>query len=102
MTLGTRRIRHAVLLSLACAAPSVQAAQSGGGVVGWVEDPRGVPVQGAVVSFFGRGTGGVVTLSDSTGRFFLPALTPGSYTVRGAAEPRLHVHDVAAGGAARR
>jgi outer membrane receptor protein involved in Fe transport len=35
-----------------------------------------------VVSFFGRGTGGVVTLSDSTGRFFLPALTPGSYTVR--------------------
>ena len=82
MTLGTRRIRRAVLLSLAVAAPSVQAAQSGGGVVGWVEDPRGVPVQGAVVSFFGRGTGGVVTLSDSTGRFFLPALTPGSYTVR--------------------
>jgi TonB dependent receptor/Carboxypeptidase regulatory-like domain len=82
LTHATRRIRHAVLLSLVLAAPSVQAAQSGGGVVGWVEDPRGVPVQGAVVSFFGRGTGGVVTLSDSTGRFFLPALTPGSYTVR--------------------
>ncbi|MET0553436.1 MAG: TonB-dependent receptor [Vicinamibacteria bacterium] len=81
MTHGTRRIRFA-LLSIALAAPSARAAQSGGGVVGWVEDPRGVPVQGAVVSFFGRGTGGVVTLSDSTGRFFLPALTPGSYTVR--------------------
>jgi TonB dependent receptor-like, beta-barrel/Carboxypeptidase regulatory-like domain len=89
LTLGTRRIRHAVLLSLAFAAPSVQAAQSGGGVVGWVEDPRGVPVQGAVVSFFGRGTGGVVTLSDSTGRFFLPALTPGSYTVRALTRSKL-------------
>jgi hypothetical protein len=82
LTHGTRRIRFAALLSVALVAPSARAAQSGGGVVGWVEDPRGVPVQGAVVSFFGRGTGGVVTLSDSTGRFFLPALTPGSYTVR--------------------
>jgi hypothetical protein len=82
LTHAARFIRHVLLLSLAVAAPSVQAAQSGGGVVGWVEDPRGAPVQGAVVSFFGRGTGGVVTLSDSTGRFFLPALTPGSYTVR--------------------
>lgn len=81
MTHGTRRIPLA-LFALALSAPTARAGQSGGGVVGWVEDPRGVPVQGAVVSFFGRGTGGVVTLSDSTGRFFLPALTPGSYTVR--------------------
>lgn len=82
MTHATRPFRYAAVLSLALAAPSGWAAQAGGGVVGWVEDPRGVPVQGAVVSFFGRGTGGVVTLSDSSGRFFLPALTPGSYTVR--------------------
>jgi hypothetical protein len=82
-------LHHAALLSLALAAPSAWAAQSGGGVVGWVEDPRGVPVQGAVVSFFGRGTGGVVTLSDSTGRFFLPALTPGSYTVRALTRNRM-------------
>jgi hypothetical protein len=89
LTLGTRRIRFAALLSIALAAPSARAAQSGGGVVGWVEDPRGVPVQGAVVSFFGRGTGGVVTLSDSTGRFFLPALSPGSYTVRALTRDKL-------------
>src|SRR5919198_1017757 len=57
---------------------------SEGGLVGWVEDTRGEPVAGAVISLFGRGLGAraMVTLSDSAGRFFVRALPPGSYTVR--------------------
>src|SRR5262245_5016716 len=76
------RFRKAVVVGLALVAPSAWAAQNGGGVMGWVADPGGAPVAGALVSLFGRGTGGVVTLSDSTGRFFLPSLPAGSYTVR--------------------
>lgn len=51
--------------------------------MGWVEDSRGAPLPGAVISLFGSGIGGgLVTLSDSAGRFFLPSLPPGSYTLR--------------------
>src|SRR5262245_42619182 len=59
-------------------------AQDNGGLLGWVEDTRGVPVAGAVISLFGKGVGatGLVTLSDSTGRFFVPSLPAGSYTMR--------------------
>jgi hypothetical protein len=64
-------------------APPLQAAPSGG-VLGWVEDSHGMPVPGALISLFGRGAGGsgLVTLSDSAGRFFLPSLPAGSYTLR--------------------
>ena len=64
-------------------APSLHAAPSGG-VLGFVEDSHGVPVPGAVISLFGRGAGGagLITLSDSAGRFFLPSLPAGSYTLR--------------------
>ncbi len=52
--------------------------------MGWVENTRGAPVAGAVVSVFGRGIrgGSLVTLSDSAGQFVLPALPAGSYTLR--------------------
>jgi hypothetical protein len=52
--------------------------------MGWVEDTHGAPISGAVISLFGKGvgTGGVVTLSDSMGRFSVPSLPPGSYTLR--------------------
>jgi len=52
--------------------------------VGWVENTRGLPVSGAVVSLFGRGQrgGSFVTLTDSTGQFALPSLPAGSYTLR--------------------
>ena len=55
-----------------------------GGLLGWVQDVRGTPVAGAVVSLFGKGVGaaGLVTLSDSSGRFSLPSLPAGSYTLR--------------------
>src|SRR5262249_23712579 len=68
------------------ASVSVYAAcpEGGGGVMGWVEATGGAPVAGAVISVFGKGVGGsgLVTLSDSAGRFFLPSLPAGSYTVR--------------------
>lgn len=90
MTLGVRS-RSAVVIAVSLLAPSAWAAQNGGGVMGWVEDPRGAPVAGALISLFGRGTGGggLVTLSDSTGRFFLPSLPAGSYTVRAMGRNRL-------------
>ena len=96
------------LVAALAIAPAVSAAPSGG-VLGWVEDSHGLPVAGAVVSLFGRGAGasGLVTLTDSAGRFFVPSLPAGSYTLRalrsghvpaparkvvGAAQPGRHVH----------
>ena len=63
----------------------------GGGLVGWVEDTRGTPVSGVVISLFGKGVDatGLVTLSDSAGRFFLPSLPAGSYTLRALAAGHL-------------
>ena len=59
-------------------------ADDGGGLVGWVESTRGAPVAGAVVSIFGKGIrgGSLLTLADSQGRFSLPSLPAGSYTLR--------------------
>jgi hypothetical protein len=75
----------ALLVALALApAPARAAAAASGGVLGWVEDSSGTPVSGAVISLFRGGSGGagLVTLSDSAGRFFLPSLPAGSYTLR--------------------
>src|SRR5207247_2825761 len=60
-------------------------------LVGWVEDTRGTPVAGVVISLFGKGVdaAGLVTLSDSAGRFFLPSLPAGSYTLRALAAGHL-------------
>ena len=71
------------LVAALAIAPAASAAPSGG-VLGWVEDSHGLPVAGAVVSLFGRGAGssGLVTLTDSAGRFFVPSLPAGSYTLR--------------------
>ena len=57
--------------------------------MGWIDDGRGEPVPGVVISLFGKGLGGsLVTLSDSAGRFFLPSLPPGSYTLRALGQGR--------------
>ena len=63
---------------------TVVRAEDGGGLVGWVESTRGVPVAGAMISVFGEGIRGgtLMTLSDSEGQFSLPSLPPGSYTLR--------------------
>lgn len=73
-----------LVLALTLAPSPVRAAALNGGVLGWVEDTHGAPVSGAVISLFRGGSGGagLVTLSDSAGRFFLPSLPAGSYTLR--------------------
>ena len=72
----------AILLCAGLAAPV--AADEGGGLVGWVESTGGVPIAGAVVSVFGKGIrgGSLITLADGAGRFALPSLPAGSYTLR--------------------
>ena len=66
------------------AARAATAERPAGGLLGYVEDDQGSPLAGAVVSVFGRGVGGagLVTLSDSAGRFFVPSLPAGQYTLR--------------------
>ena len=65
-------------LALALIATPTRAAD--GRLLGWVEDGRGSPVPGVVISLFGKGIagGGLVTLSDSSGRFLLSSLPAGS------------------------
>ncbi len=81
-----RGIGWAVVAStvLSPLASTMASADEGGGLVGWVESTRGVPVAGALVSIFGKGIrgGSLVTLADSQGQFVLPSLPPGSYTLR--------------------
>jgi hypothetical protein len=78
-----RRTGWAVLAAV-MSAPVVCAASDDGGVIGWVESSRGVPVAGAVVSIFGKGIqgGSLITLADAQGQFVLPSLPAGSYTLR--------------------
>ena len=70
-----------VVVTSAMLAPAASADE--GGVVGWVESSRGVPLAGAVISIFGTTIhGNRVTLTDAQGQFMLPALPPGAYTLR--------------------
>jgi len=73
-----------VLLLTFVARGASAAGSADGGLAGLVEDSRGVPVAGAVVSLFGKGVSGagLVALSDSAGRFVLPSVPAGSYTLR--------------------
>src|SRR5262249_46407917 len=84
VSIGRRTRRAAILLPLLVSSPVLAEEPKGGGVVGWVENTQGLPVAGAVISVFGKGLarGGLVTLSDSAGRFILPSLPAGSYTLR--------------------
>jgi hypothetical protein len=81
-SLSTRRL-GSILALVWLVAPAVSA-EDGGGLVGWVESTRGVPVAGAVVSVFGEGIhgGSLITRADSDGQFMLPSLPAGSYTLR--------------------
>ena len=86
--MGKSRLSGVVLVAAALASPAISA-QERGGLMGWVDDGRGEPLPGVVISLFGKGLGGsLVTLSDSAGRFFLPSLPPGSYTLRALGQGR--------------
>jgi len=76
--------RGAAILAVVLSASVARAESPAGGLLRFVEDAQGSPLSGAMISLFGRGIGGagLVTMSDSTGRFSLPSLPPGSYTVR--------------------
>jgi hypothetical protein len=72
------------VLVLSARAASPASPGSDGGLTGFVEDTRGAPVAGAVISLFGKGVAGagLVALSDAAGRFSLSAVPAGSYTLR--------------------
>ena len=76
--------RAAVVLPLVLLARGAWAASAAdGGLTGVVEDTRGAPVAGAVISLFGKGAGaGLVVLSDAAGRFSISSVPAGSYTLR--------------------
>src|SRR5262245_2983830 len=88
----THFVSRGLILVALLGARSGAAAAPGddGGVIGWVEDAKGSPIAGALVSLFGKGLreGGLVLLSDSSGRFFVPALPAGSYTIRALGQGR--------------
>jgi hypothetical protein len=74
----------ALLLAQTGLAPAASSPRTGplasGALAGIVQDERGVPVAGVVVSVLGTSTS--VAVTDSKGRFGLSALAPGSYLVR--------------------
>jgi hypothetical protein len=77
-------LRTKVLAVLVASAVPHFAAAAEGNLLGWVEDSRGLPVSGALISAFARGMhdGGFVAISDAAGRFVLSSIPPGAYTVR--------------------
>lgn len=80
-----RRLTFALpLCALLGAGLPARAAEPPSSLMGWVQDTHGLPVAGAVVSLFSKGmsNGGLVAFADDAGRFALPSLPPGSYTVR--------------------
>lgn len=84
MKLASRR-RAALVFPLVLLARGASAASAAdGGLTGVVEDTRGAPVAGAVISLFGKGVAGagLVALSDAAGRFSLSSVPAGSYTLR--------------------
>ncbi len=95
MRVVSRRLFCVLALCASLPAAAFPAAD-GGGVVGWVEDAKGAPVAGALVSLFGAGLrgGGFVTLSDGSGRFFVPALPAGSYTLRALGSDRVTTRQI--------
>lgn len=99
--MSCRRVRWLVVASISLA-PGWSARADDGGLIGWVESSRGAPIAGAMVSVFGKGLrgGNLVTQSDSHGQFVLPALPPGSYTLRAVSSghqpsPAQHIEVVA-------
>ena len=81
-----RAIATALLLALVAllaVAPGVSAQTAGASLTGKVLDKDGAPLPGATVTATNKDTGlDRSTTSDSDGRFLLPSLPVGSYTVK--------------------
>jgi outer membrane receptor protein involved in Fe transport len=76
------RVRSFVLLlALAVFGGPVLAQETTGQIAGRIADPQGLGVPGATVIVFGA-QGSKSTTSGSDGRFTVPFLTPGAYSVR--------------------
>jgi hypothetical protein len=73
-----------VLLAVSGGYSPVQADAGGSALSGWVEDLKGEPIPGALISLFGKGVkaSGLIAFSDASGHFVLSALPAGSYTLR--------------------
>ena len=69
------------LALLAASATGVLAQETTGTITGRVLDPQGLVVPGATITVIGS-QGPSVVVSDGSGRFTAPFLTPGTYTVR--------------------
>src|SRR5579871_493866 len=74
---------HAILLTLAALVPigGVALAQNIGSLRGTVTDPSNAVIPNATVVATGNGTSRTAT-SDAQGKFAMPNLPPGKYTVR--------------------
>jgi outer membrane receptor protein involved in Fe transport len=77
----TRRIAPIVFASLLAAVAHGWAQETTGAISGRVIDEQGLAVPGATVTVTGP-QGARTALSDVQGRYSLPFLTPGTYTVR--------------------
>ena len=78
-----RRVRfgglRVAVLMLACAT-AVRAQETTGTIRGRITDAQNLPIPDASVSAFGA-QGARTSRTDTDGRFFIPFLTPGQYTV---------------------
>ena len=76
------RPRMLVLMAaLLVASASVASAQTTGTINGRVVDSQGLAVPGATVTVTGA-QGSKTTTTDTDGRYQMPYLTPGTYTVK--------------------
>jgi carboxypeptidase family protein/TonB-dependent receptor-like protein len=69
------------IAALVCAAPALLAQETTGTISGRILDPQGLAVPGVTVTATGA-QGAKNTVTDSEGRYTIPFLIPGTYTVR--------------------
>jgi hypothetical protein len=76
-----QRFIFALLLLLASFGIASAQESTSGSITGEVTDAQGAPVPGATVTVT-SGQGSKTTVTDAEGRFFMPYLTPGMYSVK--------------------
>src|SRR4051812_36358548 len=81
-TFRKRALQCVAIAALLALAMPAFAQETTGSVRGRISDAQGLAVPGATVTVTGP-QGAKTTTTDSEGRFSVPFLTPGSYTVRG-------------------